>query len=68
MIPKVIHYVWLGKREKPEKIKNAMVTWQKVLGQDGYKIIEWNEKIGIFLKVDLRVRIIKPESMLMFRM
>lgn len=44
MIPKVIHYVWLGKKEKPEKIKNAMVTWQKVLGQDGYKIIEWNER------------------------
>lgn len=43
MIPKVIHYVWLGKKEKPEKIQNAMSTWQRVLGENGYKIIEWNE-------------------------
>lgn len=41
MIPKVIHYVWLGKSEKPDKIKHCMESWRKYL-QD-YEIKEWNE-------------------------
>lgn len=41
MIPKIIHYVWVGGNPKPEKIQTCMKTWKKHLGD--YKIIEWNE-------------------------
>lgn len=41
MIPKVIHYVWVGGNPKPEKIETCMKTWKKHLGD--YEIVEWNE-------------------------
>ena len=41
-IPKIIHYVWVGGKDKPKKIKKCMKTWKKPL--KGYKIKEWNEK------------------------
>ena len=41
MIPKIIHYVWVGGNPKPKNIKRCMKMWQKHL-QD-YQIIEWNE-------------------------
>ena len=41
MIPKKIHYVWVGGKEKPKDIKRCMKTWGKHL--KGYEIIEWNE-------------------------
>lgn len=41
MIPKIIHYVWVGGNPKPAKIQTCMKTWKKHLGD--YKIIEWNE-------------------------
>ena len=41
MIPKKIHYVWMGKNEKNRKIKRCMKTWKKYLKD--YEIIEWNE-------------------------
>ncbi|WP_103752008.1 glycosyltransferase family 32 protein [Lactobacillus panisapium] len=41
MIPKIIHYAWVGGNPKPKNIKRCMKTWQKHL-QD-YQIIEWNE-------------------------
>lgn len=41
-IPKVIHYVWMGGKEKPNTIKKCMKTWKKRL--KGYEFIEWNEK------------------------
>lgn len=41
MIPKKIHYVWVGGKEKPDSIKKCMATWRKQLGD--YEIIEWNE-------------------------
>lgn len=40
MIPKIIHYCWFGKGEKPKEIQQYLETW-KVMS--GYKIIEWNE-------------------------
>lgn len=40
-IPKIIHYVWVGGKEKPYGIKKCMETWSKKLKD--YKIIEWNE-------------------------
>ena len=40
-IPKKIHYVWMGGKEKPKAIKKCMKTWKKYLKD--YEIIEWNE-------------------------
>lgn len=39
MIPKKIHYVWLGHGEKSENIKRCMKSWEKL----GYEVKEWNE-------------------------
>lgn len=41
MIPKIIHYCWFGKGEKPESVLNYIETWKKHLPD--YKIKEWNE-------------------------
>lgn len=41
MIPKIIHYVWVGGNPKPKNIQRCLKTWRKHL-QD-YKIIDWNE-------------------------
>lgn len=41
MIPKTIHYVWMGRGEKNAHIKRCMKTWERRL--KGYEIIEWNE-------------------------
>ena len=41
MIPKKIHYVWVGGKEKPADIVRCMNTWDKHL--KGYEIVEWNE-------------------------
>lgn len=41
MIPKRIHYVWVGQKEIPKHLKKCIKTWSKRL-QD-YEIIEWNE-------------------------
>lgn len=41
MIPKKIHYVWVGGGAKPDAIKRCIATWAKHL--EGYEIIEWNE-------------------------
>lgn len=41
MIPKKIHYVWVGGKEKPADIKRCMNTWKKHLSD--YEVIEWNE-------------------------
>ncbi len=42
MIPKKIHYVWVGGKEKPADIKRCMDTWKTHLKD--YEIIEWSEK------------------------
>lgn len=41
MIPKIIHYIWLG-GEKSSIAKKAIKTWQSQAPE--YQIIEWNEK------------------------
>lgn len=41
MIPKKIHYVWVGGKEKPDDIRRCMKTWDKHLSD--YEIMEWNE-------------------------
>lgn len=41
MIPKKIHYVWVGGNPKPKDIQKCMRTWKKYLPD--YEIVEWNE-------------------------
>lgn len=40
-IPKIIHYCWFGRGEKPDIVKKCIKSWEKNL--NGYQIIEWNE-------------------------
>ncbi len=42
MIPKKIHYVWVGGNPKGKDIQKCMKSWTKHL--KGYEIIEWNEQ------------------------
>jgi mannosyltransferase OCH1-like enzyme len=41
MIPKKIHYIWFGKGEKNDRIKQCIESWKKYMPD--YEIIEWNE-------------------------
>lgn len=41
MIPKIIHYCWFGRGEKPALAKNCIASWRKFF--PGYEIREWNE-------------------------
>lgn len=42
MIPKKIHYVWVGKAPKSDLVKNCITTWKEKLPD--YEFIEWNEQ------------------------
>lgn len=41
-IPKIIHYCWFGKGNKPEIVEKCINSWRRIL--KGYEIIEWNEE------------------------
>ena len=41
-IPKVIHYCWFGRGNKPHLIRKCLESWRKVMPD--YKIKEWNEE------------------------
>lgn len=41
MVPKVIHYCWFGRNEKPRLVRRCIESWHKVMPD--YKIVEWNE-------------------------
>ena len=41
MIPKVIHYCWFGRGEKPKLAQKCIASWKKFCPD--YEIIEWNE-------------------------
>lgn len=41
MIPKIIHYCWFGRGEKPKLAKKCIESWKKYCPD--YRIIEWNE-------------------------
>ena len=41
-IPKIIHYCWFGKKEKPKIVKKCINSWKEHLND--YEIIEWNEE------------------------
>ena len=40
-IPRIIHYIWFGKKEKSKAVKKCIASWRKYCPE--YKIIEWNE-------------------------
>lgn len=48
MIPKKIHYCWLGGKELPESAKKCIKSWQKYCPD--YEIVEWNESNYDFTK------------------
>lgn len=41
LIPKIIHYCWFGRGEKPAMVHTCIESWRKFLPE--YQIIEWNE-------------------------
>ena len=41
MIPKIIHYCWFGKGEKPKLAQKCIDSWKEHCFD--YKIVEWNE-------------------------
>uniref|UniRef100_UPI0036DD4DB8 glycosyltransferase family 32 protein n=1 Tax=Photorhabdus sp. RM322S TaxID=3342825 RepID=UPI0036DD4DB8 len=42
MIPKKIHYVWVGDKPKPQFVLDCIDTWNKFLPD--YELIEWNNE------------------------
>lgn len=42
MIPKIIHYVWLGGGKKTPSVRRCIDSWKKVMPD--YEIKEWNER------------------------
>ena len=41
MIPRIIHYCWFGRGEKPEFAKKCIASWKKFCPD--FEIREWNE-------------------------
>lgn len=41
MIPKKIHFCWLGGGKYPERVRQCMESWRRVL--PGYEIVRWDE-------------------------
>ena len=41
MIPKVVHYIWLGKKPKDKLTEVCLLTWKDKMPD--YQFIEWNE-------------------------
>ncbi|WP_052958075.1 glycosyltransferase [Aquamicrobium sp. LC103] len=42
MIPKIIHYVWVGTSPKSELVERCIESWRRHL--PGYEIVEWNNE------------------------
>ena len=42
LIPKIIHYCWFGRNEKPKKVKKIIDRWKLILKE--YNFVEWNEE------------------------
>lgn len=41
MIPKIIHYIWLGGKEKPELVQRCIASWHRFMPD--WQYMEWNE-------------------------
>ena len=50
LIPKKIHYIWIGENPLPEKFQTNIETWKKY--NPDYEIIQWNESNYDFMKCD----------------
>ena len=48
MIPKKIHYCWIGGNPLPKSAKKCIASWKKYCPD--YEIIEWNETNYDFTK------------------
>lgn len=48
MIPKIIHYCWVGNCTKPKSVLYCIESWKKFCPD--YKIVEWNESNYDFSK------------------
>ncbi len=42
MIPRIIHYVWMGGKKIPEQLRGYMYSWRQFMPD--WEIREWNEK------------------------
>ncbi|OPH56686.1 glycosyl transferase [Paenibacillus ferrarius] len=40
-IPKIIHYCWFGKQDKPDIVNRCIASWHSYLSD--YRFMEWNE-------------------------
>ena len=49
MIPKIIHYCWFGRGEKPELAKKCIASWRKFCPD--FEIREWNEDNCDYLSI-----------------
>lgn len=52
MIPKILHYVWVGSAEVPAKQREFIATWQET--NPDYQIIRWSEKNIDFTKEPIK--------------
>lgn len=50
LIPKKIHYIWIGNKELPDSYKRNIETWEKY--NPDYEIIRWDESNYDFKKCD----------------
>ena len=41
MIPKIIHYCWFGRKDKPKEVEENIANWRKM--NPDFVIKEWNE-------------------------
>ena len=48
LIPKILHYIWLGNNEMPQFLKDCIKTWSEYC--PNYEICCWNEKNYNFFK------------------
>ena len=42
MIPKIIHYVWLGNAPLPEDMQKCMDSWKKWMPE--YQLMTWDDE------------------------
>ena len=41
MIPKIIHYCWFGKKDKPSLVNKYIESWRNIMPD--FQLLEWNE-------------------------
>ena len=41
MIPKIIHYIWLGKSEMPIEVRDCIKSWQN--NMPDYELMFWDD-------------------------